>query len=85
MSQRSNMTKFIFVTGGVVSSLGKGLTSAAIGWMLERRADSKAGRCWTRSHHALTAGRRPSPRNTWSESASRNRSSSTAQLTSASV
>ena len=29
------MTKFIFVTGGVVSSLGKGLTSAAIGWMLE--------------------------------------------------
>ena len=30
------MTKFIFVTGGVVSSLGKGLTSAAIGWMLER-------------------------------------------------
>ncbi len=31
------MTKFIFVTGGVVSSLGKGLTSAAIGWILERR------------------------------------------------
>ena len=31
------MTKFIFVTGGVVSSLGKGLTSAAIGWMLERQ------------------------------------------------
>ena len=30
------MTKYIFVTGGVVSSLGKGLTSAAIGWMLER-------------------------------------------------
>ena len=30
------MTKFIFVTGGVVSSLGKGLTSAAVGWMLER-------------------------------------------------
>ncbi|HBO51007.1 MAG TPA: hypothetical protein DD471_03405, partial [Planctomycetes bacterium] len=25
------MTKYIFVTGGVVSSLGKGLTSAAIG------------------------------------------------------
>jgi len=31
------MTKHIFVTGGVVSSLGKGLTSAAIGLMLERR------------------------------------------------
>ena len=30
------MTKFIFVTGGVVSSLGKGLTSAAIGLILER-------------------------------------------------
>jgi CTP synthase len=30
------MTKHIFVTGGVVSSLGKGLTAAAIGWMLER-------------------------------------------------
>ncbi|MEY3162942.1 MAG: synthase [Planctomycetota bacterium] len=30
------MTKFIFVTGGVVSSLGKGLTSASIGWILER-------------------------------------------------
>jgi CTP synthase len=31
------MTKHIFVTGGVVSSLGKGLTSAAIGFLLERR------------------------------------------------
>ncbi|MEO0480660.1 MAG: CTP synthase [Planctomycetota bacterium] len=30
------MTKYIFVTGGVVSSLGKGLTAAAIGWLLER-------------------------------------------------
>ena len=31
------MTKHIFVTGGVVSSLGKGLTSASIGLILERR------------------------------------------------
>jgi CTP synthase len=31
------MTKFIFVTGGVVSSLGKGLTSASIGMLLEHR------------------------------------------------
>jgi CTP synthase len=31
------MTKHIFVTGGVVSSLGKGLTSASIGCILERR------------------------------------------------
>jgi len=29
------VTKYIFVTGGVVSSLGKGLTSAAIGMLLE--------------------------------------------------
>jgi CTP synthase len=31
------MTKHIFVTGGVVSSLGKGLTSASIGMLLEHR------------------------------------------------
>ena len=31
------MTQHIFVTGGVVSSLGKGLTSASIGMLLERR------------------------------------------------
>jgi CTP synthase len=31
------MTKHIFVTGGVVSSLGKGLTCAAIGMLLENR------------------------------------------------
>jgi CTP synthase len=35
MSQ--HMTRHIFVTGGVVSSLGKGLTSASIGMLLERR------------------------------------------------
>jgi CTP synthase len=31
------MTKHIFITGGVVSSLGKGLTSASIGLLLESR------------------------------------------------
>ncbi|MCA9196537.1 MAG: CTP synthase [Planctomycetales bacterium] len=31
------MTKHIFVTGGVVSSLGKGLTSASVGMVLEQR------------------------------------------------
>ena len=31
------MTKHIFVTGGVVSSLGKGLNSASIGMLLESR------------------------------------------------
>ncbi len=30
-------TKYIFVTGGVLSSLGKGLASAAIGTLLECR------------------------------------------------
>jgi len=33
----ARMTKHIFVTGGVVSSLGKGLTSASIGMLLEHR------------------------------------------------
>ena len=31
------MTKYVFITGGVVSSLGKGLTSASIGLLLENR------------------------------------------------
>ncbi len=31
------MTKHIFVTGGVVSSLGKGLTAASLGMLLEQR------------------------------------------------
>jgi CTP synthase len=31
------MTKHIFITGGVVSSLGKGLTAASIGMLLEHR------------------------------------------------
>ena len=30
-------TKFIFVTGGVVSSLGKGIAAASIGALLENR------------------------------------------------
>ncbi|MBE7504617.1 MAG: hypothetical protein HS113_30855, partial [Verrucomicrobiales bacterium] len=29
--------KYIFVTGGVVSSLGKGLTAASLGTLLEHR------------------------------------------------
>lgn len=31
------MTKFIFVTGGVVSSLGKGITAASLGRLLKNR------------------------------------------------
>ncbi len=29
------MTKYVFITGGVVSSLGKGITSASLGAILE--------------------------------------------------
>ena len=36
-SSASKRTKFIFVTGGVLSSLGKGLAAAAIGALLESR------------------------------------------------
>ncbi len=32
------MTKFVFITGGVVSSLGKGIASASLGALLEARA-----------------------------------------------
>ena len=38
------MTKFIFVTGGVVSSVGKGITVASIGGrMLKSRARAAVG------------------------------------------
>ena len=30
------MTKYIFVTGGVVSGLGKGITAASLGRLLRR-------------------------------------------------
>ena len=33
----SRKTKFIFITGGVLSSLGKGLSAASIGALLEAR------------------------------------------------
>ena len=31
------MTSYVFITGGVVSSLGKGITSACLGAILEAR------------------------------------------------
>src|SRR4029450_8111817 len=37
MTKSGAETKFIFVTGGVVSSLGKGVASASIGALLEAR------------------------------------------------
>ena len=33
----SKRTKFVFVTGGVVSSIGKGLGAASIGALMEAR------------------------------------------------
>ena len=33
-------TKFVFITGGVVSSLGKGITAAALGRLLKCRGYS---------------------------------------------
>lgn len=33
------MAKYIFVTGGVVSGLGKGLTAASLGRILKQQAD----------------------------------------------
>ena len=36
------MTKYIFVTGGVVSSIGKGIVAASLGRLLKNRGnDSK--------------------------------------------
>ena len=37
MTGKQGSTKHIFVTGGVVSSLGKGLTSASLALLLQRR------------------------------------------------
>lgn len=37
MNGETNQTKYIFVTGGVVSSLGKGLAASSIGCLLESR------------------------------------------------
>jgi len=37
MSKSSRPTKHIFVTGGVVSSLGKGVASASLGALLKAR------------------------------------------------
>ncbi len=34
---RINQTKYVFITGGVISSLGKGLTAAALGALMENR------------------------------------------------
>ncbi len=40
MLLKTSMTRFVFVTGGVVSSLGKGLSTAALGVLLQARGYS---------------------------------------------
>ena len=40
LREHNRMARFIFITGGVVSSLGKGLTSAALGALLQARGYS---------------------------------------------
>ncbi|GAB5466788.1 MAG: CTP synthase [Candidatus Kapaibacteriales bacterium] len=40
MSSEQKNTKYIFITGGVVSSLGKGIASASIGLLLKKRGFS---------------------------------------------
>ena len=37
MKEHTSMTKYIFVTGGVVSGLGKGITAASLGRLLKAR------------------------------------------------
>jgi len=37
VNERSAATKYIFVTGGVVSALGKGIASASLGYLLKNR------------------------------------------------
>src|SRR5688572_24550293 len=36
-SQKGRRNKFVFITGGVVSSLGKGLAAASLGALMENR------------------------------------------------
>ena len=42
-------TKYIFITGGVVSSLGKGITSASLALLLKSRGYKCSCRSWTRT------------------------------------
>ena len=42
------MTKYIFITGGVVSGLGKGITAASLGRLLKQRGLRVAVQNWIR-------------------------------------
>lgn len=39
-------TKYVFVTGGVVSGLGKGITAASLGRLLKTRGLKVASQSW---------------------------------------
>ena len=60
------MTKHIFVTGGVVSSLGKGITAASLGRLLKSRGYKvmmqKADPYLNVDRHRGRQGDRPRPR-----------------------
>ena len=53
------MAKFVFVTGGVVSSLGKGITAASIGRLLRRAASMSRCRSSTPTSTSIRARCRP--------------------------
>ncbi len=44
------MTKFVFVTGGVVSSIGKGIVAASLGRLLKSRDYIEQTRCLFYGH-----------------------------------
>ena len=48
-AEKAVKPKYIFVTGGVLSSLGKGVAAAAIGALLEARGLRSPFRSWTRT------------------------------------
>jgi len=50
LAKRSTpMAQFIFFTGGVVSSLGKGITAASLGRLLKSRGVAVSVQNWTRT------------------------------------
>ena len=50
------MARYIFITGGVVSSLGKGLAAAALGALLQARGYTRSGcASWTLTSTSIRA------------------------------
>ena len=48
--------KFIFITGGVVSGLGKGMTAASLGRLLKNRGYKVANQKWFKPSQLLKIG-----------------------------